>query len=606
MPLSGSVTAGSAALASQYNNLRDDVLNVSTGHTHTGASENGAKVHGTALDSTGATNGQVLTANGAGGASFAALASSGQFSVTYATATFSTAVATTTPYLTGSSSGICSLGVGAGGSVIMTITNHNNYSAASRTIRVFTLGNGTHTATNTLSPVVAGTTITDQIGCAGFKSGTTFTVKENRGSGGSWTTYLRKFTTGLTNSWNTELATFSLAGNYSEAKGPFGGQVGELNIKWAQELGAWYGGDYRDTAMATATTGGAGTVSVWLVNDLSGSAYKATFGTASSTRNAYTYCTVFVPDNVGTPTAGTIHAWGLIDNAGVNQMRYCVYTVGSASITAVSTAVPDIFNMFADSGKTGPTQAMWDSAREQILIFVNGGGVIGLDRTGSFLWRTNVGANLRLNRLANATPARRVYANAEGDIANQYDINSGNFITTSSGRPMIWKMGAVGPSMIPFAPVQYNVDTNNYGPAYIAGAGSATDYVYCYGGAGTVYSQKIAGVASVTIAGTASNSFRQISAELYQPLGDWNILSFDAQAGYEVGFAGTAQESYGLLASSGYHIVPGTVSYRMNVANDANSTATGAARADFDPTGTAQYMTLGGTAKVVAYTTTMA
>jgi hypothetical protein len=583
------------------------VLNVSTGHTHTGASENGKKVHGTALDTTGATNGQVLTANGSGGASFAAVASSGAFSVTYATATFSTAVATTTPYLTAASTGACSLGVGASGSVIMTITNNNNYSASARTIRVFTLGNGTHTATTSLSPVVAGTTITDQIGCAGFRAGSTFTVKENRGSGGTWTTYLRKFTTGLTNSWNTTLATFSLTGNYSESKGPFGGGGNEYNIKWAQELGAWYGGDYRDTSMATATTGGAGTVSVWVVNDASGSAYSAPFGTASATRNAYTQATVFVPDNVGTPTAGTIHAWGVIDTAGVNQMRYCVYTVGSASITAVSTAVPDIFNMYAESTNTGPAQAMWDSDRQQILIFVSGGGVIALDRTGSFLWRTAVGANLRLDRLANASPTRRVYANAEGDIANQYDINSGNFITTTSGRPVMWKMGAVGPSMIPFSPVQYNVDTTNYGPAYIAGVGSATDYVYCLGGAGTVYSQKIAGVASVTIAGTASNSFRQISAELYQPLGDWEILSFDAQAGYEVGFAGTAIENLGFLASSGYHIVPGTVSYRMNVAINANSTAASAQRSNFDPSGSGpKYVTLGGTAKVVAYTTTMA
>jgi hypothetical protein len=42
MPLSGTVQAGiDTVLASQYNNLRDDVLNVSTGHTHTGVSEDG-------------------------------------------------------------------------------------------------------------------------------------------------------------------------------------------------------------------------------------------------------------------------------------------------------------------------------------------------------------------------------------------------------------------------------------------------------------------------------------------------------------------------------------------------------------------------------------
>ena len=44
MPNSGTVTAGSAALASQYNNLRDDVLNIVTGHGHSGVGEDGKAV----------------------------------------------------------------------------------------------------------------------------------------------------------------------------------------------------------------------------------------------------------------------------------------------------------------------------------------------------------------------------------------------------------------------------------------------------------------------------------------------------------------------------------------------------------------------------------
>lgn len=77
MANSGTVTAGSAALASQYNNLRDDVLNISTGHTHTGASENGAKVAATGVSSGTAANGAVLTANGSGAAAFLAIGASG-------------------------------------------------------------------------------------------------------------------------------------------------------------------------------------------------------------------------------------------------------------------------------------------------------------------------------------------------------------------------------------------------------------------------------------------------------------------------------------------------------------------------------------------------
>jgi len=77
MANSGTVTAGSAALASQYNNLRDDVLNITTGHTHTGASENGAKVAATGVSSGTAANGAVLTADGSGAAAFLAAGASG-------------------------------------------------------------------------------------------------------------------------------------------------------------------------------------------------------------------------------------------------------------------------------------------------------------------------------------------------------------------------------------------------------------------------------------------------------------------------------------------------------------------------------------------------
>jgi hypothetical protein len=77
MANSGTVTAGSAALASQYNNLRDDVLNITTGHTHTGASEDGKKVEGTAIASTGVASNYVLTANGSNAVTWAALSSGG-------------------------------------------------------------------------------------------------------------------------------------------------------------------------------------------------------------------------------------------------------------------------------------------------------------------------------------------------------------------------------------------------------------------------------------------------------------------------------------------------------------------------------------------------
>ena len=44
MANSGTVTAGSAALASQYNNLRADVLSITTGHGHSGVGEDGKAI----------------------------------------------------------------------------------------------------------------------------------------------------------------------------------------------------------------------------------------------------------------------------------------------------------------------------------------------------------------------------------------------------------------------------------------------------------------------------------------------------------------------------------------------------------------------------------
>jgi len=77
MANSGTVTAGSAALASQYNNLRLDVLDVSTGHTHAGTTNEGAKVAATGVSSGTAALGAVLTADGSGAAAFLASSSGG-------------------------------------------------------------------------------------------------------------------------------------------------------------------------------------------------------------------------------------------------------------------------------------------------------------------------------------------------------------------------------------------------------------------------------------------------------------------------------------------------------------------------------------------------
>ena len=601
MANSGTVTAGSAALASQYNNLRDDVLNISTGHTHTGASENGKKVHGTALDTTGATNGQVLAADGSGGAAFVASASSGALSISTATAAFSTAAAGTAAfaYATGAAN-LAGIGVSIGGSTFMTITNHNNYSASTRVLRTWDIGNTTQVASVTLSPVSAGSTIVDQIGGAGFAAGTSFVVKENLGSSGTWATYLRKFTRGGTNSWNTTLATFSLTGNQSEYFGPFGGYP-DTSPHWSQTLGAWYGGDYRNTGMATATTGGAGTVSIWLVNDVSGSAYSAPFGTASSTNQAFTYCTVFVPDDSGTPTAGTIHAWGVARNAANtgNDYRYCKYTAGSASITAASTANNTLFGA-GDS----PDWAIWDSTNAQILL-ASKFGIRALDRTGgTVLWRTPANAHGRIADMQYGSrhPLVMGAGGQDAPVEQHYDLQTGWSIG-GNGRLGVRKFGSPSPAMVPYGMLTIQDSSSNYAPSPLVGVGSATHFLTNNQASnGTVYQYPLAGIARVQIAGTSSASYRQLNADLLSP--SFGIISFDAPNSYEIANGPSVFDAYDRNIYLGINttlIAPGTAIIYANVVNTF-----GVDSSTLTNLGTVGFLTLGGTATVQVRTVTMA
>ena len=604
MANSGTVTAGSAALASQYNNLRDDVLNVSTGHTHTGASEDGKKVEGTAIASTGATNGQVLTANGSGGASFAALAASGVVSFSTATAAFSTASGVPTAYQTGAANQ-ATVVVGSGGSVFLTITNNNNYSSASRTYRTWNLGTGatSYIATSSVSPVAAGSVICDIVGGAGFAAGTTFVVKENFGSGGTWTVYLRKFTSALTNSWNTTLATFSLTGNMGETLGPFGKIHGTGGIQWIQSLGVWYGGDHRDTAMATATTGGAGTASMWIINDSTGSAYSAPFSTATSTVAAGIAANVFVPSE-GTATGGTIYAWGNQPNAnGRRDFRRVAYTVGTASITAASTAIKPQEVPWENhtSANVLPIWAIWDSARSQIVLAFNG-SIMGLDRTaGTILWSTKGNTNQMWNTLAGSG---RSFGNNDEIAPTQfYDLTTGYFTSTYSSRAVLGKMGTPGEGMYPNGLIQTNNFDNHYPGAPLAGAGSATSWVFNETGGGTVYSLGIAGVATMTLAGTSSATNRML---YLNPFDKWdypgNLVTQDGGPN-SVDLRqnnGTALETLMFNNAVSYaHIVPGTVTF-----TGTSVQTIGTGFSTYAAPGTATYQTIAGTARVRVTTIT--
>jgi hypothetical protein len=454
----------------------------------------------------------------------------------------------------------------------------------------------------TLSPVASGSTIVDQIGGAGFAAGTSFVVKENLGSGGTWTNYLRKFTRDATNSWNTTLATFSLTGNQSEYLGPFGGDSGaDTSPHWSQTLGAWYGGDYRNTAMATATTGGAGTVSIWLANDVSGSAYSAPFGTASSAGAAFTYCTVFVPDNSGTPTAGTIHAWGVVRNAGNTGVvyRYCKYTAGSASITAASTADNTLFGE-----SDAPKWAIWDSANAQILLASNI-GIRALDRTGgTVLWRTPANAQTRVENMR--TSSRHLLNMGAGaqdaPVEQHYDLQTGWSIG-GNGRLGVRKFGSPSPAMVPHGMLAIQDSASNNAPSPLVGVGSATHFLTNNTTSnGTVYQYPLAGIARVQIAGTSSASYRQLNVDLLSP--SFGIISFDAPNSYEVANAPGGTQNFDRNIFTGITttlIAPGTAIIYANVVNTFGTDSS-----TLTNLGTAGFLTLGGTATVQVRTVTMA
>ena len=617
MANSGTVTAGSAALASQYNNLRDDVLNVSTGHTHTGASENGKRVEGTAIASTGATSGYVLTAGVGGTATtWSAPASSGALSVSTASAAYATAASGTALTYTGGGAALSNMGVGSGGTVFLSISGANNYSASARTYRTWNLGTGgaSYIATSSVSPVVAGTVISDIIGGAGFAAGTAFVVKENYGSGGTWNTRIRRFTTALTNSWNTTLTTFGQSGNQSESTGPFGGQ-GEFCIKWAQGPGIWYGGDYRTTGLAARTgESGAGTVSIHIINDVSGSAYSAPFGTASTTWAAATYATVFVP-SVGTATSGTIHAWGSVTNAANtgSEFRYCTYAVGSASITALSTATSNTFSFFHR-----PQAARWDEATGQVIVYVNaefGYYIVGFDRTLTTpTFSTNHQSAQREEIARRASGGiSMTRPNNESAIEMQHDLPTGFYANTANGRVGLSKWGSLGDAMTPISPILSGTATDIYSAALVAGAGSATDIIFS-DTAGNILSHSVtAGLASVVAVGTSSAAFRQVTTRVVSPIhGGASIKSIDAPGGYEIFGAGYGTGNAAIQASftdpgGGFalqtytHLLPGTSVMTVTV---ANSYGTGAYY--FTAGGTATFRTAGGTAFIETRTITMA
>jgi len=516
MANSGTVTAGSAALASQYNNLRDDVLNISTGHTHTGASENGKKVLGTALDTTGATNGQVLTANGSGGATFTTAAQSGAFSAIYGTAAFSTATNNggSALLLQAPGGGANSMTTTGAGTVVVAIGSADTGVTTGHRITAWTTGGTTLTGGTVWANVVAGTATFFASG-QGFATASSqgFLMQEFSQTGTTLTVTMRKFTTALVNSWNTQVLTCTVLGGASGFAaygiiGPFGagyngGGPTKNAGKWAPGPGIWYGGDQRVQEYFTSA-GTSQRTSMWIINDATGSAYSAAFGSvtnvASNFSNIDAY--VFIPSSTAA-TNGTIHAWG-VNNA---ASRYVTYAVGSASISAVATAdytftgatSIDLRAIFPFPVVGRINDAIWLESESKLMAITND-KITFTDRTvGTALSVANERFNLSAQNIG--LPGMGNLTTGAFDPITGYVTNSGSVTVIPSFDGMAAPFGNIA-----------GLPTGYTGGYTLCGPGSATFIIGSSSTGGTTYRWDIAGVAKVQL-DAASTANRLMTIE---------------------------------------------------------------------------------------------
>jgi hypothetical protein len=460
MANSGTVTAGSAALASQYNNLRDDVLNVSTGHTHTGASEDGKKVEGSAIASTGATNGQVLAADGAGGAAFTTLAGAGALSGTVVDLVWAAATATQVTYAAGAQA---TWSVSGGGTQIYQTSPLTG--TTNTTIRRHVLGAAATAASTTVARAVAGTAENIIAGGYGFNAGTAMVyVEHTQTTSTNHNITLRKFNDSLTtNMWNATIWTGKQLNRYQVY--PFV----QSAINYEPSIGIWYSWD-------RFTTAEAGTSLVYVVNDASGSVYTAPFFVSSATEDGGpSFCIYVPPSGAGN---GTIYAWGTTETATGSTVTYrrIAYEVGSASITAASTVTSNYgFPALQEAngvqgGGEIPSRGWYDAANTAIVLTTTSGftagnsnaknNMVGLDRTaGTLLFRSvqHSGTVLRIDdgyALANVfDPVRRMTFNLGnsahalyklGDAGEFYQPRNFAFRSTLTGSSNNGWMGFAG------------------------------------------------------------------------------------------------------------------------------------------------------------------
>jgi hypothetical protein len=439
MPNSGTVTAGSVALASQYNNLRADVLDASTGHVHDGSADGGKQIEGTVLKSTGATAGQVLTASAGTGATWAS-PSVGALNTVTGTATWAAfSTASSTFYNAGNN--LSKFAVTGDGTVIVSVTTTANTSA--RTLYYWNLSSagGTAVRAGTASPALttAGTVSQVNISGKGFSGGgVVFFEGVNATTSGSVTGTLRRYTSTLgTNSWNTSIYASPgvAATNFNAWE-----QVAFSTFRpfWFEDANMWMSWDTR-TAATTLSY-------VYAVNDTSGTLYSSAWATAvsSSDRPTLGRHLAYVPGLAGAD--GTVHFFAYrqtADNPRTFNYLRIAYTLGTAALTASSTATSTTgwagLASNGENNESAPQEDIfggyWDPALSNYVLFTSTDDnfyAVGFERTmGTALWRSRIqntqSMALPVQTSTSWDPSTRIYT-ANGSNAYAYQAGSaGNF-----------------------------------------------------------------------------------------------------------------------------------------------------------------------------------
>jgi len=478
-----------------------------------------ASVEGTAIASTGATAGHVLTA-GAGGTAttWSALpAGAGNLSVLSGTSTYSTSTQGTVACVTTSGTGYFEFITTGGGTVI--VGNKSLDTTSSYTIlRVSASGNAINAvATASFSVSAAGTNYIVLSGM-GFNAGTVFLSSENSGTGGTVASaVIKKIEVGMgagATLWTTTLlnAVPTTDGSYS-SNGPF--SYSAKGGRYASGPDIWYSGDIRNGAWGTGTPRIA---SVWVVNNTSGSAYSAPFGSAGtvSTQVASATAVVFVPSSTAA-TNGTIHAWGVVNSV----PRYCTYSVTGTSITALATAdgTAATGNNGAIAAYPAPLHALvnavtWLTTKQKIVI-----------ETDSDLQIWDRG----MTTMEHSSPK-------SADVFDQSYLDKGGFdeVTMRVTNAPTWRQLGNVDGM--FAPMGsgFAMDSNLYNSYrhVLSGAGSATVIFgssFIYGQAsGSAFCYPMAGVAKVPFGGTSAK-IREVTVTNSSLT---NIIAVDAGGGF--------------------------------------------------------------------------